>query len=66
MSISVHSAAQNNQLSLLRSLVSENPLSVNAVDAVGVRISPPDAPHCNVVIHRTVVHHYNGLQQGAI
>jgi 26S proteasome non-ATPase regulatory subunit 10 len=33
MSISVHSAAQNNQLSLLRSLISENPRSVNAVDA---------------------------------
>jgi hypothetical protein len=52
MSVSVHSAAQNSryfwsspkcsililsdQLSLLRSLVSENPRSVNAVDAVGV------------------------------
>jgi len=33
MSISVHSAAQNNQLSVLRSLVSENPASVNAVDS---------------------------------
>ncbi|KAI0295919.1 ankyrin repeat-containing domain protein [Multifurca ochricompacta] len=33
MSISVHSAAQNNQLSLLRSLVLENPASVNAVDS---------------------------------
>lgn len=33
MSISVQSAAQNNQLSLLRSLISENSGCVNAVDA---------------------------------
>jgi len=33
MSTSVHAAAQNNQLSLLRSLVSEDATSVNAVDA---------------------------------
>ncbi|KAH8977483.1 prosome, macropain 26S subunit, non-ATPase, 10, isoform CRA_c [Lactarius hatsudake] len=31
-STSVHAAAQNNQLSLLRSLVSEDATSVNAVD----------------------------------
>ncbi|KAF7977136.1 hypothetical protein HWV62_4537 [Athelia sp. TMB] len=33
--LSVHSAAQNNQLSLLRSLVSEVPKQVNAVDVDG-------------------------------
>ncbi|KAF8532301.1 ankyrin repeat-containing domain protein [Gautieria morchelliformis] len=34
-SLSVHSAAQNNQLSLLRSLLAENPTQLNVADADG-------------------------------
>jgi hypothetical protein len=53
----------SDQLSLLRSLVSENPRSVNAVDTVSVWFSRSDATYGNVGTRRTLVRPYTGLHQ---
>jgi hypothetical protein len=56
----------SDQLSVLRSLVTVNPTSVNAVDSVGVYYRVLNASYDNLGACRTVVHRCIGPHRQAI